>query len=252
MTNKKRGKGKLPSKDFLNKTKAYRDLILSTGGGTSPAFRYTLEEDISKYIFEEGIYVIGELGEFEIDYTNTDKVEDDFGGYWFDTNGVYKAKRGSLFANIRTCWGDGIYIDNNLRLTDLLIFPDVTQLSSDSKEYTVKASDTSFFKSNIVVPYNDVGRPQFEEWLFKKRVTNETSNYINVSGRINVHILHEHRYPIDCINEYKVFCNENNLEEWGPILNIGKLSNYTYMTNNLDKFWNAISNHKDITILIKK
>ncbi len=115
MTNKKRGKGKLPSKDFLNKTKAYRDLILSTGGGTSPAFRYTLEEDISKYIFEEGIYVIGELGEFEIDYTNTDKVEDDFGGYWCDNNGVYKAKRGSLFANIRTCWGDGIYIDNNLR-----------------------------------------------------------------------------------------------------------------------------------------
>tara|TARA_B100000686_G_C16681949_1_gene912468 strand:+ start:192 stop:1040 length:849 start_codon:yes stop_codon:yes gene_type:complete len=139
----------------------------------------------------------------------------------------------------------------NFRLS-LLIFSNLYQLSRDSKEYTVKATDTSFFKSNIISPYNDIGRPQFEEWLFKKRITNETSNFINISGLTDILFLHEYRYPDNCIDEYKVYCNENNLEEWGPILNIGKFSNYTYMTNNFDKFWHTINTDSKIRIILKE
>ena len=144
------------------------------------------------------------------------------------------------------------YINRQFRLESLRIFPDVYQLSKNCSEYTVKATDTSFLKSNIVIPFNDVGRPQFEEWLLKNRITNETSNYSNISGYIDILFLHEHRYPNNSIDAYKIFCDENTLEAWGPMLNIGQFSNYTYMTNNLDKFWYAVNIDRKIKLILKK
>ena len=144
------------------------------------------------------------------------------------------------------------YLNNNFCILFLRMFSDEYQLSKHCSEYTVKANDTSFFTSNIVSPFNDIGRPQFEEWILKRYVTNETSNFINVSGYIDINFLHEYRYPDNCIDEYKIFCNKNNLEEWGPVLNIGQFSNYTYMTNNFDKFWHAINTDSKIRIILKE
>ena len=144
------------------------------------------------------------------------------------------------------------YLNDNFRIVFLRLFANEYQLSKHCSEYTVKATDTSFLKSNIVIPFNDIGRPQFEEWLLKNRITNETSNYSNISGYIDILFLHEHRYPDNCINEYKIFCNKNNLEEWGPVLNIGQFSNYTYMTNNFDKFWHAVNIDRKIELILKK
>ena len=114
MSNSKNRNSKLPPKEYLDKIKGYRNLVNSLGG--SPATRYTLTEDISNKLFEPGLYVIGELSEFEKDLTNIDmhdqRLEDFYEGYWFDINGVFRAMQGSLFANLKTCWGDGIYIDN--------------------------------------------------------------------------------------------------------------------------------------------
>ena len=114
MSNSKNRNSKLPPKVYLDKIKGYRNLVNSLGGG--PATRYTLTEDISNKLFEPGLYVIGELSEFEKDLTNIDmhdqRLEDFYEGYWFDINGVFRAMQGSLFANLKTCWGDGIYIDN--------------------------------------------------------------------------------------------------------------------------------------------
>ena len=114
MSNSKNRNSKLPPKEYLDKIKNYRNLANYLGG--NPATRYTLTEDISNKIFEPGLYVIGELAEFEKDFTNIDihdqRIKDVFGEYWCEKNGVYKAMQGSLFANLTTCWGDGIYIDN--------------------------------------------------------------------------------------------------------------------------------------------
>ena len=144
------------------------------------------------------------------------------------------------------------YLNDNFRIVFLRLFANEYQLSKHCSEYTVKANDTSFFTSNIVSPFNDIGRPQLEEWLLKKRITKETSNYDNISGYIDISFFHEHRYPDNCINEYKIFCNENTVEEWGPILNIGQFSNYTYMTNNLDKVWHAINIGSKTRIILKE
>ena len=107
----KTGKNSFPPKDYLDQIKHYRELVLTLGD--SPKNRYTLEKDISKYLFKPGIYAIGELSQFEKDSKNLYEYEEEFcEGYWFETNGVYKANNGTLFTNIKTCWGDGIYLDN--------------------------------------------------------------------------------------------------------------------------------------------
>ena len=114
MSNSKNRNSKLPPKAYLDKIQGYQNLVNSLGG--CPATRYTLTEDISNKLFEPGLYVIGELSEFEKDLTNIDmhdeRLEEFYEGYWFDINGVFRAMQGSLFANLKTCWVDGIYIDN--------------------------------------------------------------------------------------------------------------------------------------------
>ena len=100
---------KTTPKEFKEKIKHYRDLVTAVGG--SPASRNKLSEEISKNIFNPGIYFIGELNFREEDLTNMDGPQMPE-GYSVDRNGVYEAGRGSLYANIDTCWGDGDYLDN--------------------------------------------------------------------------------------------------------------------------------------------
>ena len=46
----KTGKNSFPPKDYLDQIKHYRELVLTLGD--SPKNRYTLEKDISKYLFK--------------------------------------------------------------------------------------------------------------------------------------------------------------------------------------------------------
>ena len=88
MSNSKNRNSKLPPKAYLDKIQGYRNLVNSLGG--CPATRYTLTEDISNKLFEPGLYVIGELSEFEKDLTNIDmhdeRLEEFYEGYWFRQN----------------------------------------------------------------------------------------------------------------------------------------------------------------------
>ena len=97
----KTGKNSFPPKDYLDQIKHYRELVLTLGD--SPKNRYTFGEDISKYLFKPGIYAIVELSQYEKDSKNLYEYEEEFcEGYWFETNGVYKANNGTLFTNIKT------------------------------------------------------------------------------------------------------------------------------------------------------
>ncbi len=100
---------KTTPKEFKAKIKNYRDLVISLG--QSPADRKSPPAEISKIIFRPGIYFIGELNFRSEDLTNMDGPQM-HEGYSVDRNGVYEAGRGSLYANIDTCWGDGYYLDN--------------------------------------------------------------------------------------------------------------------------------------------
>lgn len=54
------------------------------------------------------------------------------------------------------------------------------------RSYQIKASDTSFKKDLVCLPYYDIGRPQFEKYQIDRTIDHpEISNYIHITNRVH-------------------------------------------------------------------
>lgn len=98
----------------------------------------------------------------------------------------------------------------------------------EKSEYKITADDTTFSRQNLMVPFYDVGRPQYEKWaICGKVIHEEISNYINISTRLNLLIeRHIISPPMEYVNE----CIRSNVGVYGPNLGIGDLN-----VRNVDK-----------------
>lgn len=94
-----------------------------------------------------------------------------------------------------------------------------TGLTFERSEYVVKSEDTTFSRQNLMIPFYDIGRPQYEKWAICGKVLHEEiSNYINISTKLNILIQRlDISPPIEYVNE----CIRSNVSVYGPNLGIG-------------------------------
>jgi hypothetical protein len=103
-----------------------------------------------------------------------------------------------------------------LLLTDIII-TDAYTFPKD--EYKISAADTTFDRQQLMIPFYDIGRPQFEKWGICKRVVHEEiSNYNNISNRLHIRI---EKASITPPSDYVTDCNIAGVEVFGPNLGLG-------------------------------
>lgn len=91
-------------------------------------------------------------------------------------------------------------------------------------DYKVTPSDTIFGYNNVVVPFMDIGRPQYEKWCISRHVVHtEISNYDRI---INYLDFYSTPVPITPNPEFITQCNYEQVPVWGNVLSIG-VANYT-------------------------
>lgn len=112
-------------------------------------------------------------------------------------------------------------------------------------DYVVKPTDTVFGYDSVVVPFMDIGRPQYEKWTISKQVTHqEISNYDRITNYIDFYST-----PIRFVPNPKFItqCKNENVPVWGNVLSIGTAS-----YDNFDEvgyaFVNALSDTNRISI----
>jgi hypothetical protein len=103
---------------------------------------------------------------------------------------------------------------HNIKTTDYWRFP--------PGEYTVTAQDTTFDTQHLMIPYYDIGRPQYEKWAICKEVVHdEISNYINISTKLQLIIKKANITPPD---EYINACRLKGVDAFGPNLGLGNFA----------------------------
>jgi hypothetical protein len=108
------------------------------------------------------------------------------------------------------------FLYKHIFLTDIKTIDNWT---FDKSEYTVTAKDTTFDRQNVMIPFYDIGRPQFEKWaICGKVIHEEISNYINISTKL--HLLVNRAAitpPMDYVNK----CITSGVDVFGPNLSLG-------------------------------
>ena len=92
--------------------------------------------------------------------------------------------------------------------------------SNEISHYRVTHEDTSFVKDVVSLPFNDIGRPQYEKYILCGKVQHEEiSNYQNITNRIEL----EGRAIADSIDSnYISECEKAGVPVWGTVVNIAK------------------------------
>ena len=104
------------------------------------------------------------------------------------------------------------------------------------KSYNITPSDTSFIKDAVTIPFNDIGRPQYEKFCISGNVTNpEISNYNNVINAVELSSTPV-QTPID--PRFITTCEQQGVEQWGLNVCVAKnkeidtqLMGYTVISN---------------------
>ena len=87
-------------------------------------------------------------------------------------------------------------------------------------DYKVKPSDTIFGHDSLVVPFMDIGRPQYEKWSISGHVShNEISNYDRITNFIDFYLCAPSRIVPN--QQYIEQCKTEDVPAWGNVLSIG-------------------------------
>jgi hypothetical protein len=107
-----------------------------------------------------------------------------------------------------------------------------TKKASLPKMYSgiMTPGDGVYTHSDLVLSYNNLGRPQYEQWLLGSDIDNETNNYDSVSLTVEYHCS-MNTGPKSNIGstapaEYIQWCNERNIPVIAPIVSLGNFTNY--------------------------
>ena len=88
------------------------------------------------------------------------------------------------------------------------------------KSYSITPGDTSFIRDAVTVPFNDIGRPQYEKFCLSGDVINvEISNYNNIINAVELSG-NPVQTPIDI--RFIKACIQQGVEQWGPNVCIAK------------------------------
>jgi hypothetical protein len=87
-------------------------------------------------------------------------------------------------------------------------------------DYKVKPSDTIFGHDSLVVPFRDIGRPQYEKWSISGHVShNEISNYDRITNYIDFYFCAPSRIVPN--RRFIRQCKTEDVPAWGNMLSIG-------------------------------
>ena len=85
-------------------------------------------------------------------------------------------------------------------------------------DYIITAEDTSFIKDTIVIPFNDIGRPQYEKYCISGSVIHpEISNYQNIVNAVEIQSSPAPQY---CHKSYIEKCTSDGIPLYGPYVSI--------------------------------
>ncbi len=112
-------------------------------------------------------------------------------------------------------------------------------------DYRVKPSDTVFGYDSVVVPFMDIGRPQYEKWNISRHVTHpEISNYDRITNYIDFYSTPVNLNPNTKFIEQ---CNRENVPVWGNVLSIGT-ANYENFDDVGHLFVDALTTNNNIIL----
>jgi len=150
------------------------------------------------------------------------------------------------FAQINHC----VHLIEHMHLQMYSIFK-INQMNS-KHDYQVQAEDTTFYPSQLNIPYHDIGRPQYEKWLLSGSVTNtEIENFTNISNQIELSMINNRLVNCHPEQEYIDACNRAEVDIWGNYLPLGNFKeNYFYSGY---KIFNALfDDEKNNKIYVEK